>query len=85
MKSGSTIVDMSTNSPTVVRGLAEKTKAKGVHFLDAPVSGGVRGARNATLAIMAEGRKRFTTNVNLYSKRWAQMFSIVEISVLVTS
>jgi 2-hydroxymethylglutarate dehydrogenase len=48
---------MSTNSPTVVRGLAEKTKAQGVNFLDAPVSGGVRGARNASLAIMAGGDK----------------------------
>jgi 3-hydroxyisobutyrate dehydrogenase len=57
MKSGSVIVDMSTNSPTTVRGLAEKTKARGVTFLDAPVSGGVRGARNATLAIMAGGDK----------------------------
>lgn len=57
MKSGGTIVDMSTNSPTVVRNLAEQTKAKGVTFLDAPVSGGVRGARNATLAIMVGGDK----------------------------
>jgi len=57
MKSGGIIVDMSTNSPTVVRSLAEKTKARGVTFIDAPVSGGVRGARNATLAIMAGGEK----------------------------
>lgn len=57
MKSGGIIVDMSTNSPTVVRSLAEKTKAKGVAFIDAPVSGGVRGARNASLAIMAGGDK----------------------------
>jgi len=57
MKSGGIIVDMSTNSPTVVRSLSEKTKAKGVTFIDAPVSGGVRGARNATLAIMAGGDK----------------------------
>jgi 3-hydroxyisobutyrate dehydrogenase len=57
MRGGGTIIDMSTNSPTVVRGLAEKTKAKGVVFLDAPVSGGVRGARNATLAIMVGGDK----------------------------
>src|SRR5262249_9318184 len=42
---------------TVVRSLAEKTKAKGVAFLDAPVSGGVRGARNATLAVMVGGDK----------------------------
>jgi 3-hydroxyisobutyrate dehydrogenase len=57
LRSGGTIIDMSTNSPSVVRSLAEKTKAKGVTFLDAPVSGGVRGARNATLAIMVGGDK----------------------------
>jgi 3-hydroxyisobutyrate dehydrogenase len=57
MNSGGIIVDMSTDSPSVVRSLAEKTKAKGVTFIDAPVSGGVRGARNATLAIMAGGDK----------------------------
>lgn len=57
MERGGTIIDMSTNSPTVVRGLAEKTQAKGVAFLDAPVSGGVRGARNATLAVMVGGDK----------------------------
>lgn len=57
INSGGIIVDMSTNSPTVVRSLAEKTKAKGVTFIDAPVSGGVRGARNAMLAIMAGGDK----------------------------
>jgi 3-hydroxyisobutyrate dehydrogenase-like beta-hydroxyacid dehydrogenase len=55
MESGGTIIDMSTNSPTVVRTLAAKAQAKGVNFLDAPVSGGVRGARNATLAIMVGG------------------------------
>jgi 3-hydroxyisobutyrate dehydrogenase len=57
MQSGGTIIDMSTNSPTVVRSLADKTKGKGIAFLDAPVSGGVRGARNATLAVMVGGDK----------------------------
>jgi 3-hydroxyisobutyrate dehydrogenase len=56
-RSGGTIFDMSTNSPTVVRRLCDKAKAKGVTLLDAPVSGGVRGARNATLAIMVGGDK----------------------------
>ncbi len=56
-ESGSVIVDMSTNAPTTVKSLAEKTQAKGVAFLDAPVSGGVRGARNASLAIMVGGDK----------------------------
>lgn len=54
---GKTIVDMSTNSPSVVKALAEKTRAQGVHFLDAPVSGGVRGARKGTLAIMVGGER----------------------------
>src|SRR5262245_49887240 len=57
IQTGKTIIDMSTNSPTVVRSLADKTTAKGVAFLDAPVSGGVRGARNATLAVMVGGEK----------------------------
>lgn len=56
-KSGGAIFDMSTNSPTVVRELCTKAQTKGVALLDAPVSGGVRGARNATLAIMVGGAK----------------------------
>jgi 3-hydroxyisobutyrate dehydrogenase len=57
MQRGRTIIDMSTNSPKVVRSLATTAKAKGIVFLDAPVSGGVRGARNGTLAIMVGGDK----------------------------
>ena len=55
--SGKTIVDMSTNAPTVVKELAKKANNQGVAFLDAPVSGGVRGARKGTLAIMVGGDK----------------------------
>ncbi|MGH7916059.1 MAG: NAD(P)-dependent oxidoreductase [Candidatus Binataceae bacterium] len=47
--------DLSTNSPTVVRRLHGIFKEKGVAMLDAPVSGGVLGARNATLAVMVGG------------------------------
>ena len=53
--SGTTIVDMSTNAPTMVRKLAEICNESGVNFLDAPVSGGVVGARRGTLAIMVGG------------------------------
>ena len=52
---GSTIIDLSTNSPTVVRRLAEEATKRGVGFLDAPVSGGIRGARKGTLAVMVGG------------------------------
>ncbi len=52
---GSTIIDLSTNSPIVVRELSAAAADKGVAFLDAPVSGGVRGARDGTLAVMVGG------------------------------
>jgi 3-hydroxyisobutyrate dehydrogenase-like beta-hydroxyacid dehydrogenase len=52
---GGTIVDLSTNSPLLVRELSAAAAEKGVGFLDAPVSGGVRGARDGTLAVMVGG------------------------------
>jgi 3-hydroxyisobutyrate dehydrogenase len=54
-KPGSTIVDMTTSQPSLAKRIYEAAKAKGVDSLDAPVSGGDIGARNATLAIMAGG------------------------------
>jgi 3-hydroxyisobutyrate dehydrogenase len=55
MAESSTIVDLSTNSPSMVRALAARAASQGVGFLDAPVSGGTRGAREATLAVMVGG------------------------------
>jgi 3-hydroxyisobutyrate dehydrogenase len=52
---GSVIVDHSTISPAVTRNLAEAAAERGVQFLDAPVSGGDVGAKNATLSIMVGG------------------------------
>src|SRR5262245_4727611 len=49
---GATVIDMSTSSPTLARRLAAELEAVGVDSLDAPVSGGPRGAEDATLAIM---------------------------------
>jgi 3-hydroxyisobutyrate dehydrogenase-like beta-hydroxyacid dehydrogenase len=56
-KKGATIVDLSTNAPAVVKRLSEQLAAKGIAFLDAPVSGGVDGAEAATLAVMCGGRQ----------------------------
>ena len=55
MKPGSLYIDLSTNSPTVVRQVHARLKARGIRMLDAPVSGGVVGARKATLAVMVGG------------------------------
>ena len=55
MRAGGIIIDMSTVSPSATREIAEVVKAKGVHFLDAPVSGGEGGAIAGTLSIMVGG------------------------------
>jgi 3-hydroxyisobutyrate dehydrogenase len=52
---GLIVVDHSTISPGATRGFAEKLSALGTTLLDAPVSGGDVGARNATLSIMVGG------------------------------
>jgi 3-hydroxyisobutyrate dehydrogenase len=55
LPSGGTIIDMSTISPTATREIAVATQTKGLHFLDAPVSGGEGGAIAGTLSIMVGG------------------------------
>ncbi len=54
-REGSLVIDMSTISPETTRYLAGILKHKGVHMLDAPVSGGSEGAANGTLSIMVGG------------------------------
>ena len=49
------VIDCSTVSADTARSAAHRLRARGAYFLDAPVSGGVEGARDATLAIMVGG------------------------------
>jgi 2-hydroxy-3-oxopropionate reductase len=55
LSAGKLVIDMSSISPVATKGFAEKLRAKGVGYLDAPVSGGEVGARNAALTIMVGG------------------------------
>jgi 2-hydroxy-3-oxopropionate reductase len=55
MAPGSVLIDCSTIAPDVARRIAATLADRGVHMLDAPVSGGAQGAIDATLAIMAGG------------------------------
>jgi 2-hydroxy-3-oxopropionate reductase len=55
LKSGSLVIDMSSISPIETKEFAAKLKEKGVDYVDAPVSGGEVGAKNAALTIMAGG------------------------------
>ena len=52
---GSVVVDMTTSQPSLAQEIAEAASANGVDSLDAPVSGGDVGARNAALSIMVGG------------------------------
>jgi 3-hydroxyisobutyrate dehydrogenase len=52
---GVVLVDMTTSEPSLAREIAEAARAKGVYSLDAPVSGGDVGAKNAALSIMVGG------------------------------
>ena len=52
---GKVVVDMSSISPIATKAFAQKINALGCDYLDAPVSGGQVGAKNATLSIMVGG------------------------------
>jgi 3-hydroxyisobutyrate dehydrogenase len=54
-KSGNVLVDMTTSEPSLAREIYDAAKAKGVAAVDAPVSGGDVGAKNAALSIMIGG------------------------------
>ena len=56
-KPGKILVDMTTSEPSLAKEIYAAAKAKGVHSVDAPVSGGDVGAREARLSIMIGGDK----------------------------
>ena len=55
---GTVLVDMTTTDPALSREIAERATAMGLSAIDAPVSGGDVGARNATLSIMVGGDRK---------------------------
>ena len=55
LSAGKLVVDMSSISPTATKQFAQQIQALGCDYLDAPVSGGEVGAKNATLSIMVGG------------------------------
>jgi 3-hydroxyisobutyrate dehydrogenase len=67
---GKTLFDLSTNSPGLIRRLHAQYAARGVHLLDAPVSGGPRGARTGKLALWVGGDE------NVFAKHKAVLDAI---------
>ncbi len=62
-KVGSIVVDLSTTLPKTTLFLGQEAAKKRIDFLDAPVSGGVKGARQKTLSIMVGGEERVFAKV----------------------
>ena len=77
MQQGSLLIDHTTASEELAQELAQACKARGVGFLDAPVSGGQAGAENGALTIMAGGSEsEFGLGIPLfevYGKKHALM------------
>lgn len=73
MPKGSTFIDHTTVSARIARQLAVEAKGRGIHCVDAPVTGGQAGAENGTLAIMCGGTEAAidsaTPVMAAYSKR----------------
>ena len=57
LKSGATVIDMSSVKPTTATKYGNNFKSKNIKYLDAPVSGGTIGAEKASLAIMVGGEQ----------------------------
>jgi 3-hydroxyisobutyrate dehydrogenase len=71
LSAGTMVADMTTGDPEATRDMAATLKERNIEMLDAPVSGGPRGAREGTIAIMvggsSEGFERLTKTLDLIS------------------
>lgn len=56
-KEGTYVIDMTTSSPKLAKKIYDAAKEKGLHAMDAPVTGGDTGAKNGTLSILVGGDK----------------------------
>jgi 3-hydroxyisobutyrate dehydrogenase len=72
---GSIVVDFSSIAPGSAREFAARLEAKAIGLVDAPVSGGVAGAENGSLAIMAGGRVEHVERVRPLVMHLAQRFT----------
>lgn len=76
-KPGSLIVDHSTISPSVSEKLHHWLKAKGVGYMDAPITGGSMGAQKGTLTIFCGGEQEHFQLANPYMRAYAKRAELV--------
>jgi 2-hydroxy-3-oxopropionate reductase len=74
---GKVVVDMSSISPIATKQFAERIRATGADYLDAPVSGGEVGAKNATLSIMVGGDDKVFERVKPLFEKMGKNITLV--------
>src|SRR5712691_1856567 len=77
LSKGRIVVDMSSISPLATKEFAKKINARGADYLDAPVSGGVVGAKAASLTIMVGGPERVFDIVKPLFERMGKNITLV--------
>ena len=77
MKAGAILIDNTTASAEVARELANAAKAKGVDFIDAPVSGGQAGAENGVLTVMCGGDQAVFDRAKPVIEAYARMVGLM--------
>ena len=74
---GLIVVDMSTINPNAARGIGSELAARGIEFLDAPVSGGELGAINASLTIMVGGNDEVFEKVKPLFEKMGKSITLI--------
>ena len=77
MKPGAIFVDHTTASATVARELDAAARALGLHFIDAPVSGGEAGAQNGVLTVMCGGEADIFEQVRPVAMAFSRAFTLM--------
>src|SRR3569832_2597331 len=77
MKSGAVFVDHTTASANVARELAVEAKKRGVHFVDAPVSGGQAGAQHGQLTVMCGGESQPFEKAKPVAMAYSRAFTLL--------
>jgi 2-hydroxy-3-oxopropionate reductase len=77
LKPGTTVIDMSSIDPIATRDFAGRIEALGGEYVDAPVSGGEVGARNAALTIMCGGKADIFEKIRPLLERMGKNITLV--------
>lgn len=80
MQPGTVLIDLSTSPPSLARSIADRATELGIQFMDAPVSGGKRGAQEGTLSVIVGGDPKTYERVRaLFEEIGANLYHMGEV------